>query len=123
MLDMGIEVDPKKMEAVKGCTRPLNPIDIRSFFGLPGYYMRFVDGYSSIVSSLTVLNQKKSKFVWSEACEKNFQELKDRLTSTSVLTLQEGINGFSVCWSCLIWGAPPRNNMAYFISQRPYTNQ
>ncbi|WMV42292.1 hypothetical protein MTR67_035677 [Solanum verrucosum] len=34
--------------------------------------------------------QKKVTFIWSEACEKSFQELKDRLTSAPVLTLSKG---------------------------------
>ncbi|KAH0722292.1 hypothetical protein KY290_004974 [Solanum tuberosum] len=92
----GIEVDPKKTNAFKSWPRPLTPSDIRSFLGLAGYYRRFVEGFSSIASPLTTLTQKKAKFVWSEACEKNFQELKDRLTSASVLTLPEGTNGFVV---------------------------
>ncbi|WMV46430.1 hypothetical protein MTR67_039815 [Solanum verrucosum] len=56
----------------------------------------FVEGFSSISSPLTALTQKKVRFVWSEACEKSFQELKDRLTSTLVLTLLEGFDGFVV---------------------------
>ncbi|KAH0773702.1 hypothetical protein KY290_010839 [Solanum tuberosum] len=93
---MGIEVDPKKMNAVKGFPRPLNPTDIKNFLGLAGYNRRFVEGFSSISSPLTALTQKKAKFVWSESCEKSFQELKDRLTSAPVLTLQEGTDGFVV---------------------------
>uniref|UniRef100_A0A0V0HH59 Putative ovule protein n=1 Tax=Solanum chacoense TaxID=4108 RepID=A0A0V0HH59_SOLCH len=92
----GIKVDPKKTDAVKGWPRPLTPTDIRSFLGLTGYYRRFVEDFSSIASPLTALTQKKTKFVWSEACEKSFQELKDRLTSASVLTLSEGTDGFVV---------------------------
>ncbi|WMV25474.1 hypothetical protein MTR67_018859 [Solanum verrucosum] len=42
------------------------------------------------------LTQKKAKFIWSKACEKIFQELKDRLTSAHVLTLLEGADGFVV---------------------------
>ncbi|KAH0695789.1 hypothetical protein KY289_013271 [Solanum tuberosum] len=34
---VAIEVDPKKMDAVKSCPRPLSPTDIRSFLGLAGY--------------------------------------------------------------------------------------
>ncbi|KAH0697960.1 hypothetical protein KY289_015442 [Solanum tuberosum] len=83
----GTEVDPKKTDSVKSWPRPLLPTDIRSFLGLAGYYRRFVEGFSSIASPLTALTQKKAKFVWSEACEKSFQELKDRLTSAPVLTL------------------------------------
>ncbi|WMV58923.1 hypothetical protein MTR67_052308 [Solanum verrucosum] len=86
----GIEVDPKKMDAVKSLTRPLSPSDIRSFLGLAGYYKRFVEGFSYIASPLTSLTKKKAKFIWSEAFEKSFQELKDKLTSAPVLTLPEG---------------------------------
>ncbi|WMV46265.1 hypothetical protein MTR67_039650 [Solanum verrucosum] len=45
---------------------------------------------------MTTLTQNKAKFIWSKACEKNFQELKDRLTSAPVLTLPEGTDGFVV---------------------------
>ncbi|KAH0756533.1 hypothetical protein KY290_026803 [Solanum tuberosum] len=55
---------------------------------------RFVEGFSSIASPLTVLTEKKAKFIWSDACEKSFQELKNRLTSALVLTLPkaDGLN-------------------------------
>ncbi|KAH0784229.1 hypothetical protein KY290_003827 [Solanum tuberosum] len=92
----GIEVDPKKTDAVKSWPRPLNPSDIRSFLGLVGYYRRFVEGFSSIASPLTALTQYKSKFEWSESCEKSFQLFKDKLTSAPVLTLPEGTKGFVV---------------------------
>ncbi|KAH0722387.1 hypothetical protein KY290_005067 [Solanum tuberosum] len=64
------------------------------FLGLAGYYRRFVERFSSIASPLTALTQKKAKFIWSEACEMSFQELKDKLTSASVLTLPEWTGGF-----------------------------
>ncbi|WMV41284.1 hypothetical protein MTR67_034669, partial [Solanum verrucosum] len=67
-----------------------------NFLGLASYYRRFIEGFSSIASPLTTLTQKKAKFEWSEACEKSFQELKDRLTSAPVLTLPEGMDGFVV---------------------------
>ncbi|KAH0670724.1 hypothetical protein KY285_025700 [Solanum tuberosum] len=69
----GIEVDPKKTDAVKSCPRPLTHSDIRSFLGLAGYYRRLVEGFSSITSPLTALTQKKAKFEWSENCEKSFK--------------------------------------------------
>ena len=55
-----------------------------------------MDGFASIVSPLTTLTQKSKKFEWSEACEKIFQLLKDRLSFAPVLTLPEGIKGFVV---------------------------
>ncbi|WMV46256.1 hypothetical protein MTR67_039641, partial [Solanum verrucosum] len=57
---------------------------------------RFVEGFSSIFLPLTTLTQKRVKFLWLEACEKSFHELKDRITSTPILTLLEGSDGFVV---------------------------
>ena len=89
----GVEVDPRKTKAVKNWPRPLALTDIRSFLGLAGYYRRFEDSFACIVSPLT---QKKVKFEWSEACERSFQILKNRLTTTPVLSLSEGTKGFVV---------------------------
>ncbi|XP_069150522.1 uncharacterized protein [Solanum lycopersicum] len=87
--DQGVKVDPRKTEAVKKWPKPLTPTDIRSFLGLAGYYRRFVEGFSSIAAPLTTLTKKKSKFEWTDTCEKSFQELKDRLTSARELNLRQ----------------------------------
>lgn len=39
---------------------------------------------------MTKLTKKKVKFSWSDACEGIFEELKDKLTLTQILTLLEG---------------------------------
>ena len=94
--DAGIAVDTQKIEAVKTWPRPMTPTEVRSFLGLAGYYRRFVEGFSSLSAPLTKLTQKAAKFQWTEACEHSFQELKDRLTSTPVLALPEGSEGYAV---------------------------
>jgi hypothetical protein len=71
-------------------------IEIRSFLGLAGYYQRFIEGFSLIATPLTQLTRKNKKWVWSEECEKSFQELKRRLTTALVLTLPLGTEGFVV---------------------------
>ena len=55
-----------------------------------------MEGVSSISSPLIALTKKKSKFEWTEACEKSFQKLKDRLTSASVLTLPKSGENYTV---------------------------
>ena len=82
------------MEVVKYWPRPLTPTDIRNFLGPVGYYWTFVDGFASIASPLTSLTKKSTKFEWSEACDKSFQILNDRVNSAPVLTLLEGKKGF-----------------------------
>ena len=58
----GVEVDPRKTEAVKNLPRPLTPTNIRSFLGLAGYYQRFINCFASIASLLTTLTLKIKKF-------------------------------------------------------------
>ena len=81
---------------VKYWPRLLTPTNITSFLGLEGSYRRFVDGFASSICPLITLTQKSVKFEWSEACEKSFLLLKDRLTSAPVLTIPEGTKVFVV---------------------------
>ena len=83
----GVYVDPKKIEAILNWKRPTGVHEVRSFLGLAGYYMRFVQNFSIIASPLTKLLRKNVKFVWNEECQDSFDELKACLTSASVLTL------------------------------------
>ncbi|GJX28963.1 putative reverse transcriptase domain-containing protein [Tanacetum coccineum] len=54
----GIHVDPSKIEAVKNWESPRTPSEVCSFLGLAGYYRRFIENFSKIAKSLTVLTQK-----------------------------------------------------------------
>nr|XP_033513291.1 uncharacterized protein LOC117277957 [Nicotiana tomentosiformis] len=92
----GFRVDPQKIEAVKIWPRPMTPIEICSFLGLAGYYCRFVEGFSLVAAPLTKLTEKNVKFQWSEACEKGFQVLKSRLTTTPILTLPSPTGKFVI---------------------------
>ena len=44
---------------------------------------------------MTRLTRKEEPFLWSEACQRSFDELKGRLTSAPVLTLPTGQDGFA----------------------------
>lgn len=57
-----------------------------------------------MASPFMTLTQKKSKFLWSEACKKSFQELKDKLTYAQVLTLPECTDEFVVCYDVSLVG-------------------
>ncbi|XP_074378105.1 uncharacterized protein LOC141719629 [Apium graveolens] len=62
----GIELDPAKVEAITNWSRPRNVTELMSFLGLAGYYMRFVEGFSSIAWPLTQLMRKGIKFEWND---------------------------------------------------------
>ena len=46
----GIQVDPRKIEAIVNWEPPKNVTGVRSFLGLAGYYRRFVEGFSKMVT-------------------------------------------------------------------------
>ncbi|GJS51339.1 reverse transcriptase domain-containing protein [Tanacetum coccineum] len=92
----GIHVDPSKIEAVKNWKAPRTPMEVRSFLGLAGYYRRFIENFSKIAKSLTILTQKSKTFEWGEEQELAFQTLKDKLCNAPVLALPDGPEDFVV---------------------------
>ena len=92
----GVEVDPKKIEAVTKWENPKDVNEVHSFLGLTGYYRRFVQGFSIIAGPMTRLLRKDVKFQWDDRCQKSFDELKQRLTTAPVLTVPSGRGGFVV---------------------------
>jgi len=92
----GMLVDPRKVEVVLKWERPTNMTEIRSFLRLAGYYWRFIEGFSTTAAPITHLTQKETKWEWTSKCESSFQELKRRLTTTPVLTLPFGMEGFVI---------------------------
>ncbi|GKD16964.1 retrotransposon protein, putative, ty3-gypsy subclass [Tanacetum coccineum] len=91
-----IHVDPGKIEAVKNWEAPRTPSEVRSFLGLAGYYRRFIENFSKIAKSLTILTQKNKKYNWGEEQENAFQTLKDKLCNAPVLALPDRPKDFVV---------------------------
>ncbi|GJX13451.1 putative reverse transcriptase domain-containing protein [Tanacetum coccineum] len=92
----GIHVDPSKIEVVKNWKAPRTPTEVCSFLGLAGYYRRFIENFSKIAKSLTILTQKCKTFDWGEEQELAFQTLKDKLCNAPVLALPDGPEDFVV---------------------------
>ncbi len=92
----GIAVDLEEVKAVLDWKSPASVTDIRSFLGMAGYYRRFIEGFSTISKPMTQLLKKDKKFEWTEACEKSFQELKRKLTTTPVLIVPDIHKNFEV---------------------------
>jgi hypothetical protein len=66
------------------------------FFGLAGYYRRFIEGFSKISKPMMELLAKGKTFEWMPSHEASFQELKKRLTTAPVLTMLDVERPFSI---------------------------
>jgi hypothetical protein len=94
--DGGIAVDPSMVRDVLNWSPPKNVPEIRSFLGLVGYYLRFIEGFSKIMKPLTTLFEKGKEFKWDEKCQTSFEEWKKRLTRAPVLIMLDIHKGFDV---------------------------
>ena len=81
----GISTDPGKIAAVKDWPRPTTVTEVRGYLGFCSYYRKFIEKFSEIASPLHALTGKDKKFCWSEECERSFETLKERLTTSPIL--------------------------------------
>lgn len=58
----GIAVDPEKIKTIMEWSIPKDVADIRSFMGLAGYYIRFMEGFSMVAYPITSLQKKGRAF-------------------------------------------------------------
>ncbi|GJU59908.1 putative reverse transcriptase domain-containing protein [Tanacetum coccineum] len=61
------------------------------------YYRRFIENFSKIAKSITVLTQKSKTNDWGEEQEDAFRTLKDKLCNAPVLALPDGSEDFMLC--------------------------
>ncbi|GKA71037.1 putative reverse transcriptase domain-containing protein, partial [Tanacetum coccineum] len=91
-----IDLRPSKIEAVKNWKTLRTSSEVRSFLRLAGYYRKFIENFSKIAKSLTILTQKCKTFDWGEKQELASQTLKDKLCNAPVLALPDGPETFVV---------------------------
>jgi hypothetical protein len=81
----GIAVDPKKVRAIMEWLVMKDVANIQSFMGITGYYHKFIEGFSKIAYPITLLQNKGTKFNWSQKCQDSFNKLKELLTTAPIL--------------------------------------
>jgi len=80
-----IKVDPSKIEVILKIPTPKTQKEVCSFLGHAGYYRRFIEIFSKIVSPLFSLLMKDVDFLWTGKCEEAFLKLRCCVSATPVL--------------------------------------
>ena len=82
----GIRPQDDKVKAVLNVPQPQDIKELRSFLGGVQYYSKFLPNLSDMLKPLNDLLKKDSDWNWSKECEKSFQQVKEMLSSKTVLT-------------------------------------
>ena len=81
----GVEPLPDTCQVIQEFPVPTNLRELRSFLGITGYYRRFVKKYSERALPLTELTKLDVPFIWGQAQQESFQDLKNALVNPPIL--------------------------------------
>ena len=81
----GIQMDDKKVKAIREWPEPRNLKEVQAFLGFANFYQRFIQGYSQICTPLTKMTKKEQPFHWECEQREAFEKLKKKFTSAPIL--------------------------------------
>lgn len=93
----GIKVNEDNIKKIQNAKPPTSVKLLRKFLGMCNYYRKFVKDYAKICEPLTKLLKKDTKFKWTEQCDKAFNDMKFRMTSTPILQFPDFNKEFILC--------------------------
>ena len=76
-----------KINAVLDFPRPTTRKELRRFLGMIGFYRKFCQNFSEVVSPLTDMTSPKTIFHWTKECEAAFEQAKLLLSTKPVLAI------------------------------------
>ena len=91
-----ISMDPAKLRGILDWPTPTTVKEVRSFLGFGNYYRKFIKGYSTVAAPLHELLKADHKFLWTDECEKSFQDLKMAFTQEPVLQMPDTTKAFQI---------------------------
>ena len=92
----GVEVDETKIQAIQTWPFPMSLEELRRFLGSARFYRRFIKDFSIISCPLHELTKKNVPFIWGNAHDFAFNELKRLLTQAPLLALPDFSKTFEI---------------------------
>lgn len=83
----GVRPGRNKIEALVRMERPRSVKQIRQILGLASYFGRFVKNFATIVKPLTRLTKRNVSWMWEDAQERAFNNIKEKLMTQPVLMI------------------------------------
>ena len=91
----GVKVYPNNIKAMMDWPIHKTLKNLRGFLGLTGYYRKFLRNYGRISTPLTTLI-KKDSFSWTPEETKAFEQLKELMCKSPILTTPDFTKSFIV---------------------------
>ena len=105
----GITPMPEKLECIKEMPPPKTPKEVKQFFGLIGYYWKFMPRFSDLARPLNALTRKDVPFEWTPICQESFELLKASLMTELILTYPDPNHPYVLftdaskyAWACVL---------------------
>ena len=83
-------MEPGKFQAIWNWPTPRNIFGVRSFHGLGSFYRKFIRSFSQICAPIIeTIKETNQPFKWTEAADRNFKLMKEKITEKPVLALPD----------------------------------
>jgi len=82
----GIQPNHDNINKILSWEMPTTVKEVQSFLGMTNYYRRFIQNYSTLVRPMIDLTKKGHKFQWTSSCQTAFNELKQLLTDSPIMS-------------------------------------
>ena len=92
----GIAPQPKKVEAILRINPPKNVRQLRHFLGMVNYYRDMWRRRSHLLAPLSSLVSKKTKWKWTEECQRSFEEMKRVMSKETLLAFPDFEDTFHI---------------------------
>ena len=92
--EKGFEPLPEKLESIRKMPAPRTAKEVKQFFGLIGYYRKFVPRFADISRPLTKLTCHNITFEWTDQCAKAFNHLRKLLMEYPILRYPNPTQGY-----------------------------
>ena len=92
----GITIAKKHTEALATFPTPKSASQIKSYVGIINYFKSWIPNRGKLLAPLNALTRMGVKFVWNEACQSSFDQLREILTTHPVLAFPDFTRPFVV---------------------------
>ena len=83
----GLHMDPEKIDGISKMPPPTDRTGIKRFLGCCGYYRKFIPDFGPRTARMTDLLQQTTKWLWSDKCQAEFEDLRSAMSKKPVLIL------------------------------------